>query len=57
MAAIKRCQTNDGSPHRGPSIQIGRASCRERVFTEVLFSKITDAAREDWQARFSGVRA
>ncbi|MGI3212321.1 methionine--tRNA ligase [Roseovarius tibetensis] len=24
---------------------------------EVLFSKITDAAREDWQDRFSGVRA
>ena len=23
---------------------------------EVLFSKITDAAREEWQARFSGVR-
>ena len=23
---------------------------------EVLFAKITDAAREDWQARFSGVR-
>jgi len=23
---------------------------------DVLFSKITDAAREDWQARFSGVR-
>jgi len=47
---------DDGWPDDVPAALETLAPCHTFTTPEVLFSKITDEAREDWQARFAGVR-
>jgi methionyl-tRNA synthetase len=54
LAAMK---TDDGSwPDDVPAALETLAAGHAFEVPEVLFSKITDDRREDWQARFSGTR-
>jgi methionyl-tRNA synthetase len=55
LAALKT--GDDTWPHDLPAALDALPAGHGFEVPEVLFSKITDAAREAWQARFSGVRA
>jgi len=57
-AMLDAMRTDDDTwPHDLPAALDMLPAGHAYTVPEVLFSKITDAAREDWQARFSGVRA
>jgi methionyl-tRNA synthetase len=55
MIAAMRCD-DTGWPDDVPAALAQLAPGHAFEVPEVLFAKITDAAREDWQARFSGTR-
>ncbi|MBQ0751390.1 MAG: methionine--tRNA ligase, partial [Roseovarius sp.] len=56
-AMLEAIQTeSDSWPDDVPTALKALAPGHAFTVPEVLFSKITDEAREDWQTRFSGIR-
>ena len=55
MLESMKC-TDDSWPDDVPAALSALTPGHEFVVPEVLFAKITDDQREDWQTRFSGTR-